>query len=66
VGEAPLWYRVLRAAKFLGVAPWDLAEAPYTWMEQAEAAQAAEHSAEQARKDRGSQPARRRGASRTR
>lgn len=43
-----MWYRVIRAAKFLGVAPWDLAEAPITWLDMAEATMQAEHAAQEA------------------
>lgn len=42
MGEAPPWYFTLRAAKYLGVAPWDLAERPVWWQEIALAAEAAE------------------------
>lgn len=46
----PNWYRLIQAAKYLGVAPWDLAQRPVWWMNIAVAAQNAEHAAEQARK----------------
>ena len=52
MGEAPWWYRVVRAAKFLGVAPWDLAEAPITWLHRAEATMEAEHAAQEAERRR--------------
>lgn len=42
MGAAPGWYRVLKAAKYLGVAPWSLAAQPLTYLLQAEAAQDAE------------------------
>lgn len=42
MGECPSWYRLIRAAKYLGVAPWDLAERPLTWVNMAEHAQDAE------------------------
>lgn len=44
-----MWYRVIRAAKYLGVAPWDLAAQPMVWVERAETAQAAEAHAQNAR-----------------
>lgn len=46
MGEAPTWYRVLKAAQFLRVAPWELASQPFTWLAMAEEAQAAEAHAE--------------------
>jgi hypothetical protein len=46
MGVAPSWYRLLKAAKYLGVAPWDLATKPLTWVNMAEEAQAAEAHAE--------------------
>lgn len=42
MGSAPSWYRIVKAAKYLGVAPWDLAARPLTWVNMAEEAQAAE------------------------
>jgi len=42
MGECPPWYRLIRAAKYLGVPPWDLAEKPHTWVNMAESAQDAE------------------------
>lgn len=42
MGEPPSWYRLIRAAKYLGVPPWDLAAQPHTWVNMAEAAQDAE------------------------
>lgn len=65
MGSPPLWYRIVRASKFLGVSPWDLEARPFTYLLQAEAAQSAEASARKAaeqQKGRGRQ----RGASRTR
>lgn len=55
MGSAPSWYRLLKAAKYLGVAPWDLATKPLTWVNMAEEAQAAEVHAEamQSKKNRG-------------
>jgi hypothetical protein len=37
-----VWYRLIVAAKYLRVAPWDLAEKPYWWVEIAQAAMSAE------------------------
>lgn len=42
MGSCPSWYRLIRAAIYLGVSPWELAERPLTWVHMAEAAQAAE------------------------
>lgn len=38
MGEAPDWYLVLKVAKWLGVAPWDLARQPVAWFRMAMAA----------------------------
>lgn len=46
MGSAPAWYITLKAAKYLGVPPWDLLERPVWWQEVALAAEAAEHAAE--------------------
>lgn len=48
MGSVPMWYRVIRAARYLGVAPWDLASQPVSWLEMAEAARSAEAAAEKA------------------
>lgn len=32
LGEIPPWYRVIRAAKWAGVAPWDLADRSAFWV----------------------------------
>lgn len=54
MGSAPNWYRVVKAAKYLGVAPWDLAGRPLTWVNMAEEAQDAEaHAAAVHEKNRG-------------
>lgn len=46
MGEAPTWYRVLKAAKYLNVPPWELVKQPMAWVRMAEEAQAAEAHAE--------------------
>lgn len=51
-GEIPTWYFVLRAAKYLGVAPWELADQPIFWMRVALATESAELEAEKAREHR--------------
>lgn len=45
MGDAPGWYSLIRAAKYLGVAPWTLEQQPITWMERALVAEGAEHEA---------------------
>lgn len=35
MGEAPDWWFLIRAARYLGVAPWDLARQPVFWMDAA-------------------------------
>ena len=47
MGELPDWYTTLRAAKYLGVAPWDLALQPLVWEQWAIEALAAEGAAEE-------------------
>lgn len=42
MGSPPSWYRLLDAARYLGVAPWDLASQPIAWVHMAESAQDAE------------------------
>jgi hypothetical protein len=32
----PTWYRVLKAAQYLRVSPWELAAQPLAWLVQAE------------------------------
>lgn len=44
----PTWYRVVQAARYLKVPPWDLAQQPIYWVNIAEAASQAE--AEQQKK----------------
>lgn len=31
IGHMPWWYPLIRAARYLGVAPWDLAKQPAVW-----------------------------------
>ncbi len=38
----PEWYPLIRAARYLRVAPWELARQPMVWLEMAEVAQASE------------------------
>lgn len=42
MGEAPSWWHLIQAARYLRVAPWDLARQPVWWMRIALAAQSAE------------------------
>ena len=46
MGECPSWYRLMQAAKYLGVAPWDLAVQPAWWQEMALTAMSSEAGAE--------------------
>lgn len=39
MGAMSDWYRLIRAAKYLGVAPWELARQPAAWMNLALAAE---------------------------
>lgn len=45
----PDWYELILAARYLGVAPWELAEQPAVWLNWALAARAAENEAEKKR-----------------
>lgn len=45
MGYCPWWYAHIRAAKYLGVKPWELAEQPKFWREVALMAENAEHEA---------------------
>jgi hypothetical protein len=47
MGEMPDWYPLIRAARYLGVAPWDLMEQPLYWSEWAITAEAAENEAQE-------------------
>lgn len=42
MGAVPTWYRTLKAAQYLRVAPWELAAQSAFWLNAAEAAQTAE------------------------
>jgi hypothetical protein len=42
VGQCPEWYKLIRAARYLGVPPWELAGQPVWWMELAIIAEEAE------------------------
>lgn len=56
IGEVPLWYTLIQAARYLKVAPWDLAEKPAWWVHTALAAQAAEGEAQKQRNKRKGKP----------
>lgn len=49
MGSVPAWYRVMKAAQYLQVPPWELATKPLAWVERAEVAQAAENHATEER-----------------
>lgn len=40
------WYRLIRAAKYLGVAPWDLARQSVAWMNMALSAESIDDAVE--------------------
>lgn len=46
MGALPEWYPLIRAARYLQVAPWELAAQPLTWMEWALVAESAEDEAQ--------------------
>jgi len=45
MGDVPKWYLLIKAARYLGVPPWDLAKQPLWWMKVALASQQAEQQA---------------------
>lgn len=45
LGHCPPTYDLIRAAKYLGVAPWDLARQHHAWLELARDYEAAEQKA---------------------
>lgn len=49
-GDLPQWYRIVKAAQYLGTTPWELAAMPWRYTLQAEEAQAAEAYAINAKK----------------
>lgn len=53
MGECPWWYTLIKAAKYLGVPPWVLAEQPVAWQRYAEAAMGAEAHAKDMHNRRG-------------
>jgi len=52
IGEAPLWYVLIKAARYLKVPPWELAEKPAWWVNVALEAQSAEAAAHKAHSER--------------
>lgn len=48
MGACTEWYALIREAKYLGVAPWDLLEQPMVWREWVAEAMTAEAAAERA------------------
>lgn len=46
LGECPVWYRLVKAGKYLGVPPWEMAKVPLFWVLAAEEAQSAEAQAQ--------------------
>lgn len=49
LGEPPSWWGTLAAARYLGVAPWELGAAPLKWKHRAIAAMDAEAHAREVR-----------------
>lgn len=50
MGEVPIWYSLLAAARYLRVPPWELAKKPVWWMNIALAAQSAENAKSKSKK----------------
>lgn len=51
MGEVPDWYRTIRAAKYLGVAPWELMDQPVVWESWARVSENAEAEANRQRQE---------------
>ena len=49
MGHCPDYYPLIRAARYLGVPPWELADRPRVWLEWALTCKAAEDGARAAR-----------------
>lgn len=60
VGSVPPWYTLIKAARYLRVAPWDLAVRPVWWVHVALASQAAEANAAERHRERRASNANRR------
>ena len=52
MGDVPDWYITVRAAKYLGVAPWELLDRPVIWTSWALEASNAEDSARKQKEQR--------------
>lgn len=52
MGECPDWYSLIKAAKYLGVPPWELSAQPVAWQRFAESAMNAEAHAQQQQEKR--------------
>ena len=46
MGSVPPWFQVIKAARWLGVPPWELLTRPPVWMEWALVAETAEATAQ--------------------
>lgn len=53
MGAVPEYYPLIRAARYLGVPPWELLDQPAVWMEWALICQGAEAEAEHVDKPKG-------------
>lgn len=58
--EAPEWYALVQAAKWLGVAPWELLDKPIHWLHWGLAGRKAEAGAERTLNERAKNKAKRR------
>jgi len=52
VGSPPSWYRLVQAAKYLQVPPWELAERPVWWVSVALESLSAENAAQRHHNER--------------
>lgn len=55
MGAVPDWYATIRAAKYLGVAPWELTEREIVWQDWALIAESAEEGARQTLRENAAQ-----------
>ena len=60
MGSCPEWYVTVQAAKYLGVAPWELLRQPMYWTEWAIHAHQAEAHAQKAQQEREQRKSRKR------
>lgn len=66
MGECPDWYPLMRAARYMKVAPWELADKPICWQNWANIAEFAEDRADAEKQNRAQKRAAAKGGGRRR